>query len=603
MPAPLVRKAIWVVVAACVAIALMLVSLPLIASTQIVRTRISQELSARTGYRVTLGEAPDLVLWPSLKAVFENVSFRRWGAPDAPPVLETERLVVNLSTWQALLGWIEFDMVTLERPVLRVEQISQRFHLPFLPDGGRLAEILKSAGKDMPRGGPALGVIRFSEGRLVTATGDRDIATDLSGMAEWGTATSPALLNGSGIWRGESIRYAVRVDTPLKLAAHDASAVTASFESDPFKAAFSGVVSRSEGFSFDGSLTASSPSVRRALEWSQTDIPPGAAMGALSLTGNATGDMNGVKLSNARLTINENPGAGALELALSGPVPSVSGTLAFETLDLGRFLAAFSAPVSQTSDRPVFDLAFTDQLSLDLRLSAGRATGGGIQLTDVAATAQVRSGFAAFDISDATALGGEIQAGFRVDRKPEGEIGEMRVSAVGIDWAQIAERVGWSQNAPQAKGSLSVVLKSPITDTTSLPYMTEGTISGKLGAGSLQDFNLDKLRANQPGAGFFPLSAVGGGSLAIEGAEFKATIGNGVARIDAAKAWTSGDTLTLNGIVPFVGRSLALSLSLDKRAPAGAQPAQPPTEEPRFFFIGGSWDAPYMSAVLATFEP
>lgn len=600
MPAPFVRKAIWAIVAAGVVVVLVLASLPLVASTQIVRTRISQELSARTGYRVTLGEAPDLVLFPSLKAVLNNVSFSRWEDDNAAAVLETERLQVNLSAWRALLGNIDFSTVTLERPVLRVERISDGFHLPFLPERGRVADILRTAGTSAPPSGPALGTIHFSEGRLLSVESGRDIATGLTGTAQWETANSPALLNGSGVWRGEPVRYALLIDAPLKLAARDTSAVTISFESDPFKASFSGTVSRREGLAFDGSLAASSPSVRRALEWSQAQISPGAAMGAFSLTGKATGGKDNLKLADARLSINENPGVGALEFAFAGPIPSISGTLAFDTLDLGRFLAAFATPLDHSSRRPVFDLAFTDQISLDLRLSAGNATGGGIQLSDVAATAQVRGGFAAFDISDATALGGEIQAGFRVDRKPEGEIGEMRISAVGIDWAQMAERIGWSRNAPQAKGSLNVVLRSPITDMASLPYTTAGTISAKLGVGSLRDFALDKLVSNQPGSGFFPLSAVGGGSLAIEGAEFKAAVENGVARIDTAKAWTASDTLTLEGIVPYVGRSLALSLKVDKRDPPDA-PRDP--KNAKSYFIGGSWDAPYVSAVLAPAEP
>jgi AsmA protein len=116
----------------------------------------------------------------------------------------------------------------------------------------------------------------------------------------------------------------------------------------------------------------------------------------------------------------------------------------------------------------------------------------------------------------------------------------------------------------------------------------------------VRDFDFAKLVSNKPGSGFFPLSAVGGGSLAIEGAEFKAAVGNGVARIDMAKAWTANDILTLDGIVPYVGRSLALSLKVDKR---DAQDTPRDPNSAQSYFIGGSWDAPYVSAVLAPSEP
>jgi AsmA protein len=600
MPVPLVRNAIWAIAAAVAVVLIVVGSLPLVASTRIVQSRIAQELSARTGYRVSLGEAPSLTFWPSLKAVLSDVSFSRWEDNNQPAVLVAERLHADLSAWQALLGRIEISTVTLQRPVLRVERADGELHLPALPRGGRLLDILNAGEAQPPRKSPALGTVRFQQGRIVEAGSGRDIATDLSGMAEWESSNAAALLNGRGIWRGEAIRYALLVESPLKLASGAGSKVNASFESDPFRASFTGLVSRADGFAFDGALEASSPSVRRALEWSEAEIGPGASMGALALSGKATGGIDRLKLADAKLSLNDNPGVGALEMAFAGPVPRIAGTLAFETLDIGQFLAAFAVPPGRGPERPVFDLAFTDQFNLDLRVSATKASGSGIQLSDVAATAQVKSGFAAFDISDATALGGEIQAGFRVDRRPEGEIGEMRISATGLDFALLAERIGWTRNLPQATGSLNVVLKSPMTDVASLPRTIEGMVSGKLGPGSLKDLELARLRGYRPGSGFFPLSEVGGAALSIEGAEFKATLGKGVARIETARAWNARDLVMLEGIIPYVGRSLALSLAVDKRAKPNAPPDP---AEAMNYFIGGSWDAPYVTAVLSGPEP
>ena len=599
MPAPLVRKAIWALVAGCVAIALAVVSLPLIASTQIVRARIAQELSLHTGYRVTLGEAPDLVLWPSLKTVLHRVSFTRWGSPGGSPVLEAERVEAGLSAWQALAGRIDFTTVTLVRPVLRLDEPVD-LAWPQLLGDNRLIALLKAADQGQVTDAPAFGTVRFVEGRVIDTTSGEEIASDLAGLAEWRTTASPILVNGTGVWRGEKIKYALGVETPLKLAARGVSAVSLSLESDPVKASFSGTVSRREGFSYEGQFSMSSPSVLRALEWSRADFPPGASMGAMSLSGRATGTGPHLKFADARLSLDDNPGAGALEVDFDRVVPRVSGTLAFDTLDLGNFLAAFASPVDPTSPLPIFDLSFTDQFNLDLRVSAGRATVAGVELVDVAATAQARSGFAAFDISDATAFGGEIQAGFRVDRKPEGETGEMRISGEDIDWGLLSQRLGWAHNRIAARGVVNLTLKSRIADAGSLPRAVEGTVSARLGPGTLQDFDLAKLLAYRPGSGFFPLGAVAGGPLAFEGAELKATLGKGVARIDTAKAWTTDQEIIVEGIVPYVGRSLALSLTVDERDPPGAAPTP---EDAVGYFVGGSWDSPYVSALATTFEP
>ncbi len=601
MPAPLVRKAVWALVAACLAIVLTVVSLPLIASTQIVRARIAQELSLRTGYRVTIGEAPDLVFWPSLKTVLTDVRFSRWDAGDARPVFETERLEAGLSAWRALAGSIDFSTVTLVRPVLRLDRSAEDGSLALLPERNRLLDILRSAAERPTVNEPAFGTIRFAEGRIVDEVSGEDIATDLSGLADWRTTASPALLNGTGVWRGEVVKFAVALDAPMKFAAQQQSPISASFESDPVKAAFTGAIGAAQGITFEGQFEASSPSVRRALQWSRADIAPGSFMGAVSVSGKATGHGMSLKLADATLSLDGNPATGAIELDMDGPMPRVSGTLAFEKLDLGQFLAAFAAPFDAASPSPVFDLTFSDQVSLDLRLSATRATGigSGIDLANVAATAQARSGFAAFDISNATAFGGEVQAGFRVDRKDKGEIGEVRISAEDIDWAILAQHFGWEGAQPQTKGTLNVILRSPIGDRDKLARTLEGTVSAKFGAGSLRDFDLSKLLAYKPGSGFFALSAVAGGSLPLEGAEFKAALGGGIARIETAKVWNKADVIRIDGIVPYVGRSLALSLGVERREAGDAAHDSDVT-----YFIGGSWGAPYVSALPSSaYEP
>jgi AsmA protein len=592
MPAPLVNKAIWTIAALCVALAVIALSLPFLASTRIVSARITQELSERTGYRVTLGTAPELVIWPSFKAVLNDVSFRKHGDDSGPPVLKAERLEARLSAWMAVLGDVELSAVRLARPVLYISRQANGAYLPDAPGGGRFAEMLEDATRGEAQDYPALGTVRFTDGKLADAATGADLATDLNGMVEWETIGSQALLNATGIWRGEDLKAALLVETPLKLAAGQLSPVNVSFESAPLTASFAGAVDRSEGAAFDGAISVSSPSVRRALEWSQAEIQPGASLGKLTLSGRATGDLQRLKLADAKLSLSDNPGAGALELSLAGPVPSVSGTLAFDTLDIGTFLAAFANAGDETER--MFDLGFTDQFSLDLRLSAMKARGGGVELTDVAATAQVRSGFAAFDISDATAFGGEIQAGFRVDRKETGEFGEMRVSAEGIDWALIAAMADWQRNVPAAKGSLSLVLKSPVDSWALFSRNLSGTVSAKLGPGSISGLDLAKLLSHAPGSGFFPLESIGGGSFSVEGAEFKATLGGSVAKIVTARAWTAQEIITLDGIIPYVGRSLALSGAIAPKQ--GATSTLVPDRERRFF-IGGSWSSPYISPI------
>lgn len=153
---------------------------------------------------------------------------------------------------------------------------------------------------------------------------------------------------------------------------------------------------------------------------------------------------------------------GALDLSLGDAQPVISGTLAFDTLDLRSFLSAFTplGPASGAGPSEV-DTNFADRVNLDLRLSAAHATAGSIQLADVAATAQVKDGLSVFDISDASAFGGNIQSSLRFDRKPEGSQVEIRLLASDIDGGAFGTAAGMTRLVPVGTGTVSVILKGP----------------------------------------------------------------------------------------------------------------------------------------------
>ena len=592
----------WALAATLFVALAIVVTLPLIASTQIVRTRIAQELSDWSGYRVSLGAAPEIEVWPSFRTVLNDVSF--WNRTEAgrPAVLQADRVEVDLSVWSAVVGDIAFYKVMLIRPILRVAHQGDFLYLPSSPGGGRLHDALNALTTGSRPQDEAFGTIGFSEGKIVHAEGDvsQDILSSVAGTVAWPGMSRPAAVNATGIWRGEPIAIALFLEAPASLLAGASAPVNVSFQAAPLTLTFNGSAQLAERTRLNGALAWSSPSLRRTLEWSEAQITPGAAIGAVSVKGRLDGGMDRMKVENAEISLGGNAGVGALEVTLAGAVPSISGTLAFDTLDIGSFLSAFAAPGTTDGTEPrMFDLSFSDQINLDLRLSAARATGGPASLTDIAATAQVRRGLAAFDISDATAFGGSVQAGFRVDRKPEGDVGEMRISATDVDVGAVAAAAGWKKSAPKARGSLSAVVKSPVAAWSALPMTISGTLNGKLGAGSIDGIDLAALLRHDPGKGFLALSEISGGSIGFERAEFKATLLGGAARLDIASAQTAKELLTLAGIVSYAGRSLALSATVAPRA-SGSNGTP---DDLRHFFVGGSWNAPYLTPSLPIWAP
>ncbi|TKB75467.1 MAG: AsmA family protein, partial [Mesorhizobium sp.] len=354
MPSPLIRRGIWAIGAAVIVIALVVAALPLIASTRIVRDRIAWEMSAWSGFRVTIDGAPRIEVWPNFRAILSDVTLSQWTETDAPPVVEAERVEVDLSAMAALRGDVVFSTARLVRPTIRVQRTASGFFLPAIPSGGRITRSIDAA-RAVINTNPAkpdlgklptdpFGTVEFRDGRVVAAIGgkDQEILSSLSGQANWAAMNSNATLSATGIWRGESVAIDAASPNPLVLFGGGTAPVTFSFKAAPASFSFDGRASMSENGYFDGQAKFAAPSLRRVLEWSQAGIAPGAAIGSISVSSKITATAGRIKFENTALTLDNNPGMGALDFTYGEALPVISGTLAFDTLDLRSFLSAFT---------------------------------------------------------------------------------------------------------------------------------------------------------------------------------------------------------------------------------------------------------------------
>jgi AsmA protein len=609
MPSPLIRRGIWAIGVAVLVIALAVATLPLVASTRIVRDRIAWEMSAWSGFRVTIDGAPRIEVWPNFRAILTDVTLSQWTETDAPPVIETERVEVSLSAMAALRGNVVFSTARLIRPTIRVQRAANGFFLPALPSGGRITRSIDTA-RAVVSANPAkpdlsklpadpFGTVEFRDGRVVTSVDGKDaeILSSLSGQANWAALNSNATLSATGIWRGESVAVDAASPNPLVLFGGGAAPMTLSFKAAPAGFSFDGVASMSENAYFDGQAKFAAPSLRRLLEWSRAGIAPGAAIGSVSVSSKVTATSSRIKFENTEIALDDNPGMGALDFSFGEARPVISGTLAFDTLDLRRFLSAFTplAPTSGAGPGEI-DTSVADRINLDLRLSAAQATAGAIQLAEVAATAQVKNGLAVFDISDASAFGGNIQSSLRFDRKPGGTQVEMRLLASDIDGGAFGTAAGMTRLVPIGTGTVSVILKGPGRTWDSIFENADGSVSAKFGKGALSRLNLPAFLKHTEQGGFFALDDVSDGTLPIDGAELKANISNGVAKIEKAEANSAQYKVWLSGIASYAGRGLALSGGIIQAdQPATQTNNQGPNQSS--FFVGGTWSTPFISPI------
>lgn len=626
MPSPWIWRAIWAAGVALIVATLAFAALPYVASTRIVRDRIAWEMSAWSGFRVAIDGDPKIEIWPQFRAILTDVTLSKWTDTTNAPVVQAERVEVGLSAMAALRGDVVFQSAVLVRPTIRLEPLSNGLFLPPTSSGGRIARSIDAARKviaDNPAKpdqgalpSDAFGTVELHDGRMISAIGgkDQEVFTSLNGQLDWAALNAGATLSATGIWHGETVALDMSSAKPLLLFAGSTAPVTVSVKASPATFSFDGTANLSQNAFFDGQAKFAAPSLRRLLEWSGTGLTAGSAIGAVALSSKISGEPKRLKLSNTQVTLNDNPGTGALDLSLSESLPAISGTLAFDTLDLRSFLSAFT-PLASPGGRQdqAVGAGITDRFNLDLRLSAAHASAGPIQLANVAATAQVKNGLAAFDISDASAFGGSVQSSLRFDRKPAGTQVEMRLLASDVNGAQFGAAAGMTRLMPTGTGTISLILKGPGRAWDSILENANGSISATFGPGNLPGLNLPAfLKRNQQG-GFFAFDDVSDGTVPIDGAELKASISNGVARIDKAEARSAKTKIWLSGIVPYAGHGLALSGGI--AATDQAQPAQPPTQPANggttaapspvqpaqpaqlSFFVGGTWNTPFISPI------
>lgn len=593
MPKRYIRRGLLAIAAAVLLAVAAAFVLPYLAASRLVHERVAEELSQFTGYSVTLGAPPQVDVWPRFQAILTDVRFddRDTGAP----VAAAERMEVTLSATAALWGDAVFTAMRVERAVLYTEQ--EQGLLPEPAAAGRIGSAVDTTKREFEaqsEGAPdpalpreAFGTVTITQGRIVRRDpgGDHVLLSDVEAQLEWPQFDAPGRLVANALWRDDPVSLDLRSSSPLKLLAGAAAPLVFNAKSSKGAMFFDGTVRTGPMGYVDGRTSISAPKLGVLAQRLGIALPERVNAGSGRLDGTVSGDWRRLKLDNADFEIDGSVGRGALSLMLDGAVPKLGGTLAFDSLDIDAALAAlapFTTPVGDGEQARVF--------ALDLRASATRARSGSVELTDVAASAQVTDALAAFDISDATAFGGTVQAGLRFDRDADSETIELRLLAADVDGTALGNAFGLTRMMPAARGTVSVILKGPGMTVAQMLGSAGGSVTASFGPGTLSGIDLDAFMTRQERGGFFPLADVAQGTLATRSLDIKATITDGIANVERLEARLDQRRVSLTGIVPYVGRGLALSGRVEA---ADAEAAKPQAE----FFVGGSWDAPFITPV------
>jgi AsmA protein len=537
--------------------------------------------SPRLHWRIPRRASFSALPWPSVR-----IANARLDDAYGVNLLSAPAARLNLSLIDLLRGRLIPTGVILVSPTVTVDVDRP----PFAGAGGSAGSATVARNALAP-----LASLRLSNGLLRLVSAKRGVETTIDnvhGRFDGLTIGDQLRFNLSAMWRNTPITVAGALNDPESAAKGAPSPVVFALDSPLAKLAFGGLLALGDGFSADGDLTTSIPSITALAAFLNTPAPPALAANDIAITAKVKGAPDSLTLGDATLTSAGQTLEGALAISNANGRPVVSGTLAAENLALKPLLGPPERIFDPTgwSTTP-FAVAPPLTFDLDLRLSAAHLDLYGLPVSDAAASIIVADGKLTMTLIEATAYGGrlqgEVDAGYAGQDLKASARGELVDADLGAAIAGFSAPVmtgnGRAQFAVEASGASPAAMVASLAGTASLEA-SDGSILGvnleeALRRGRRRPIDVERdMRAG--GTAFDKLDA----SLALE---------DGRARVGRAVMTSHGVTAELSGLIDLVARSWALRVKAVQTDAAGeeSQDAAHLTVD-----IAGPWARPTIRA-------
>ena len=577
---------------------------PYLVSSALVRSAMERAVAEWTGHDVTMSGAPEIAFWPKPRVTLNGVTITKPGL-DAPKVLgRIEKLSATFGLYSAMRGRPQFRTFHLLRPRFQVDR-DRNGRLDWASEGLLSAAVRKVEPRDdgsqslEAEFDAAVGTITIEDGTVELAdqaSGRMLVASGISAEIGWPKLSealkATALLDAGGL----AVKLDFSLPQPLLLFGGRDATVSATLDAAAFAARFDGVANLTDGIFRSGALALAAKDIAALKAWSGIRLAGLDNLRQAQLTAELERVGEELRLDDLQFDVNDTHGTGILSLSRPADAkPRVSGTLAFDRLNITRLLSAFSLDLpsadeaSAEGERPPRLLQWPD---FDLTLSATRADLPPFELGDVAASIMATSKTAQFDIADAAFEGGDLTASFIGAGSGFARGGDLTLSIRNADFAAVADHLQVTGPVARGKGSIDLVLKTgqPAWET-GLSDMS-GTFKFSSPGGVATGINAPAIRKLAATSAYFQLSAGGEGSLPYDRLDYSARFANGSAEVIEARLAGPEETLTVTGIVPYADNALALSGELTATDPTN-EAAFPPLR----FFIGGAWPDPVISPI------
>lgn len=565
---------------------------PSMISANLVRERMEKSVEDWLGHDIVISDPPELRFWPRPVVTLRNITIRTEDRADAPILGNIGALSARFSIWRALRGSPVFEDFTLVEPhLILTRDETGRFNWG---GQGLLGQAIHEASRQdattlsLSRD-PVIGNVTISHGSLLftNARGETYSMNQIEGSLDWARLSASARLRIQSVIEGHSVALDLAATDPLKLVGGRSSQINADVESALFSGSFRGSADLARYAFFAGDLKVSIPDVKTLADWARLPFHIANGLKDVSLGSKLVTIGNVLRFDQLALSANGTRGTGVMDLSMAtgGTASRVTGTLAFDSLNLGDLVDAISGKDDQTQTFGQKTAAsFEKQLGFDVRFSADQAKLGPLTLGDTAVSVVSNADLAQVEILDSTLFGGNLTGDIKMSGGKEPST-RIDVKAANLDLSGLGKALGLPSGSIGGTGNMTAQLVSVAPMHELSADAIAGPITFNATAGSLGALDLPKLEGLAQGNRYFDLSQFSRSSTSFDRLDIYAKLGNGTAEIDRGVLASPNYMLTFSGIVPYLTRSLSLSAELQNLSAPSA---------PRAITVGGAWPNPVL---------
>ncbi len=537
-------------------------------SADAARDRATSALEAWTGRQVSIGEDADVRLFPLPRLTLYNVRISGPEGDPAADILTAETLQADIRLLPLLIGRFSFGTLSLsgaEVRLIRDAEGRRNWRL----DGGSAAVQLALSG-ELPIGHIVLKDATVSYEDVRGNQRESVLLPDFT--LDWEGLRQPATMRGSVSFRDVQFVFDAHVASPLAFFDRKSTTLTMMLDGDRLTAEMSGEIADYKAFRFSGNLEASSPSLRRLIELFGGSVPAGRGFGAIAIAGDAEIKPDGLFVDQGQIELDGNPATGTLSVKFADR-PVLSGTLAYQTLDLTPYLNMLGEADSGIWSDRRFDTDWFDDFEADLRLSADQIVVGPYGLGGTAASAILKNKRLEIGLAQAEFYGGVTSGSISVADLPRdaGQNLAVRLRATDFD---LGQALGLAGGPPGLGGiaTMNVDLRSEGLTLGQHLANLAGSASVVATDGAVPDIGLDV--ASQALAENTPLSGtVRGGTLAYQRLKIGGTADGRTLAFSDIIVTSEALSASLQGSFRLDAREIDLTGTIKAAQPADRQAA------------------------------